>query len=103
MPASYPSTRNRAVFLSYAREDTAGAQRIAAALRAHGVEVGFDQSELRGDPRFEALLNDAKNRSPGGAHEVSLPRGARAAAHFPPSGFRVAAFTSRSCQSLVSI
>ena len=29
----------RAVFLSYAREDTASAQRIADALRSHGVEV----------------------------------------------------------------
>ncbi|MGA2015839.1 MAG: TIR domain-containing protein [Opitutaceae bacterium] len=38
----------RAVFLSYAREDTPAAQRIADALRSYGVEVWFDQSELRG-------------------------------------------------------
>jgi TolB-like protein/Flp pilus assembly protein TadD len=42
------SLAQRAVFLSYAREDTAAAQRIADALRTHGVEVWFDQSELRG-------------------------------------------------------
>ena len=39
MPASSPSTANRAVFLSYAREDTAAASRIAEALRSNGVEV----------------------------------------------------------------
>jgi TolB-like protein/cytochrome c-type biogenesis protein CcmH/NrfG len=39
---------SRAVFLSYAREDTAGAQRLADALRGHGIKVWFDQSELRG-------------------------------------------------------
>ena len=33
---------SRAVFLSYAHEDTAAAQRIAEALRAAGVEVWFD-------------------------------------------------------------
>jgi TolB-like protein/cytochrome c-type biogenesis protein CcmH/NrfG len=38
----------RAVFLSYAREDTSAAQRLADALRSQGVEVWFDQSELRG-------------------------------------------------------
>ncbi len=42
------SLAQRAVFLSYAREDTPAAQRIADALRTHGVEVWFDQSELRG-------------------------------------------------------
>jgi len=38
----------RAVFLSYAREDTPAAQRIADGLTSQGVEVWFDQSELRG-------------------------------------------------------
>jgi TolB-like protein len=37
-----------AVFLSYAREDGEAARRIAEALRAFGVEVWFDVSELRG-------------------------------------------------------
>jgi TolB-like protein len=37
-----------AVFLSYASQDTAAAQRICEALRAAGIEVWFDQSELRG-------------------------------------------------------
>jgi tetratricopeptide (TPR) repeat protein len=46
----------RAVFLSYAREDTAVAQRIAEALRSHGVEVWFDQNELRGGDAWDAKI-----------------------------------------------
>ncbi len=38
----------KAVFLSYASEDAAAASRISEALRAAGVEVWFDQMELRG-------------------------------------------------------
>lgn len=37
-----------AVFLSYASQDAEAAQRICEALRAAGIEVWFDQSELRG-------------------------------------------------------
>jgi TolB-like protein/tetratricopeptide (TPR) repeat protein len=37
-----------AIFLSYAREDTDAARRIAEALRSGGLEVWFDQNELRG-------------------------------------------------------
>jgi hypothetical protein len=37
-----------AVFLSYASEDAEAAERIATALRAGGIEVWFDRSELRG-------------------------------------------------------
>ena len=39
---------SQAVFLSYASQDAQAAQRIAQALRASGIEVWFDQSELRG-------------------------------------------------------
>jgi TolB-like protein len=46
----------KAVFLSYAREDTAAAQRIAEALRSHGVEVWFDQNELRGGDAWDAKI-----------------------------------------------
>ena len=38
----------RAVFLSYASEDAAAARRVCESLRAAGVEVWFDESELRG-------------------------------------------------------
>jgi TolB-like protein len=37
-----------AVFLSYASQDTAAAKRLCEALRAAGIEVWFDQSELVG-------------------------------------------------------
>ena len=47
---------NAAVFLSYAREDTAAARRIADALRAFGVEVWLDQSELRGGDTWDATI-----------------------------------------------
>ena len=39
---------SKAVFLSYASQDAEAAKRICEALRAAGVEVWFDQSELRG-------------------------------------------------------
>jgi len=42
------SEPSKAVFLSYASQDAAVARPIAEALRAAGIEVWFDQSELRG-------------------------------------------------------
>src|ERR1035437_4051005 len=45
-----------AVFVSYAREDAASAHRIAEALRSHGVEVWFDQDELRGGDAWDAKI-----------------------------------------------
>jgi len=47
------SVSRKAVFLSYPREDSAAAQRIAEALRSHGVEVWFDQNELRGGDAWD--------------------------------------------------
>jgi adenylate cyclase len=44
-PVTEPS---QAVFLSYASQDAEAAQRICEALRAAGIEVFLDQSELRG-------------------------------------------------------
>lgn len=38
----------KAVFLSYASQDLEAAQRLCSALRAHRIDVWFDQSELRG-------------------------------------------------------
>lgn len=45
-----------AVFLSYASEDADAAQRICAALRAAGIEVWFDRSELRGGDVWDATI-----------------------------------------------
>src|SRR5271169_3910047 len=56
MSDSQPASTNRAVFVSYAREDTASAQRIAEALRSRGVEVWFDQNELRGGDAWDQKI-----------------------------------------------
>lgn len=45
-----------AVFLSYASEDAPAAQRIAHTLRAAGIEVWFDKSELRGGDAWDAAI-----------------------------------------------
>ncbi len=46
----------RAVFLSYASQDGEAARRICEALRATGVEVWFDQSELRGGDAWDRQI-----------------------------------------------
>ena len=45
-----------AVFLSYASQDAEAAKRICEALRAGGVEVWFDQSELRGGDAWDQKI-----------------------------------------------
>jgi TolB-like protein/Tfp pilus assembly protein PilF len=45
-----------AVFLSYASQDAEAAQRIAEKLRSAGVEVWFDQDELRGGDAWDAKI-----------------------------------------------
>jgi Tol biopolymer transport system component len=47
---------SKAVFLSYASQDTQAAQRICEALRAAGIEVWFDQSELRGGEAWDRQI-----------------------------------------------
>jgi TolB-like protein/Tfp pilus assembly protein PilF len=47
---------SRAVFLSYASEDAESAQRIVEALRAAGLDVWFDRSELRGGDAWDAAI-----------------------------------------------
>ena len=51
-----PAPANQAIFLSYAHEDTDAARRIADALRSHGLEVWFDQNELRGGDTWDAKI-----------------------------------------------
>lgn len=46
----------RAVFLSYASQDAEAAQHLCNALRAAGIEVWFDQSELRGGDAWDELI-----------------------------------------------
>lgn len=56
MPHPTPNPAPGAVLLSYAREDTAAARQIADALRAAGVEVWFDQNELRGGDAWDQKI-----------------------------------------------
>src|ERR1019366_1345344 len=52
------ASKTGAVFLSYARDDSAAARRIADALRGFGVEVWFDQNELRGGDAWDAKIRN---------------------------------------------
>lgn len=55
--SDYPtSSAAGTVFLSYAHEDTAAARRIAEALRGFGVEVWFDQGELRSSDAWDEKI-----------------------------------------------
>lgn len=56
MGNSAPSTSPGAVFLSYASQDTDNAQALCEALRREGVEVWFDQNELRGGDAWDAKI-----------------------------------------------
>jgi TolB-like protein/tetratricopeptide (TPR) repeat protein len=53
LPVTQPS---HAVFLSYASQDAEAAQRICEALRSAGIEVWFDQSELRGGDAWDRSI-----------------------------------------------
>jgi TolB-like protein/Flp pilus assembly protein TadD len=46
----------KAVFLSYASEDAGAAKRICDALRVAGIEVWFDQTELRGGDAWDQKI-----------------------------------------------
>ncbi len=53
LPVTEPS---HAVFLSYASQDAEATQRICEALRAAGIEVWFDKSELRGGDAWDRSI-----------------------------------------------
>jgi TolB-like protein len=50
------SDPSKAVFLSYASQDMEAAQYLCNALRTAGIEVWFDQSELRGGDSWDASI-----------------------------------------------
>jgi TolB-like protein len=50
------SASSKAIFLSYASQDAEAAERICDALRAAGLEVWFDQNELRGGDAWDASI-----------------------------------------------
>jgi hypothetical protein len=51
-----PSESTKAIFLSYASQDAEAARRIGDALREAGLEVWFDQSELRGGDAWDEMI-----------------------------------------------
>jgi TolB-like protein/Tfp pilus assembly protein PilF len=55
-PKPANSTPMGAVFLSYASQDAAAAQKICETLRPAGIEVWFDQSELRGGDAWDRQI-----------------------------------------------
>lgn len=55
-PVGTQSRSSKAIFISYASQDAEAARRIANALRAGGVEVWLDQSELRGGEAWDASI-----------------------------------------------
>ena len=48
--------QSKAVFVSYASQDAEAARRVCDALRAAGLEVWFDRSELRGGDAWDASI-----------------------------------------------
>lgn len=50
------SEPGKAVFLSYTSQDAEAARRLCEGLRAAGIEVWFDQSELRGGDAWDAAI-----------------------------------------------
>jgi TIR domain len=50
------SGSSQGVFISYASQDGEAAGRICEALRAAGIEVWFDQSNLRGGDAWDAAI-----------------------------------------------
>ena len=70
----------RAVFLSYASQDAQAARRICETLRSAGIEVWFDQSELRGgdawDQKIRQQIRDCALFVPIiSAHTAARPEG----------------------------
>ena len=61
LPVTEPS---HAVFLSYASQDAEAAQKICEALRAAGIEVWFDQSELRGGDAWDQSIRKQIKTAP---------------------------------------
>jgi hypothetical protein len=55
------TTPSGAVFLSYASQDARPARKICDALRAAGIDVWFDQSELRGGDAWDKKIRHEIN------------------------------------------
>jgi TIR domain len=58
------SHSSKAIFLSYASQDAEAARRVANALERAGIEVWFDQSELRGGEVKKMLVYESGHLVP---------------------------------------
>ncbi len=56
MSSASGSNPQLAVFLSYAREDAVATRRLAESLRGGGIEVWFDENELRGGAAWDRAI-----------------------------------------------
>src|ERR1700675_3684124 len=73
---------HKAVFLSYASQDAGAALRICEALRAAGIEVWFDQSELRGGDAWDASIGQQIRACPVFVPIISANTRTRAEGYF---------------------
>jgi len=58
LPLIMSQSASKAIFLSYASQDAEAARRLCEALRANGVEVWFDEAELRGGEIWDSKIKD---------------------------------------------
>src|ERR1700751_5367126 len=76
------SESSKAVFLSYASQDADAARRICESLRAAGIEVWLDQSELRGGDAWECAIRGKINCCPLFLPVISANTSTRAEGYF---------------------
>jgi len=77
------SITSHAIFLSYSSADADAARRLCDALRAAGLEVWFDQSELRGGDAWDASIRKQIKECALFVPMISACTNARSEGHFP--------------------
>ncbi len=75
----------QAIFLSYSSDDAEAARRICESLRAVGLEVWFDQSELRGGDAWDASIRKQIKECSLFVPIISASTNARSEGCHPPS------------------
>jgi hypothetical protein len=85
---------SRAVFLSYASQDAGAAQRICEALRAAGIEVWFDKSELRGGDVWDRSIRQQIRECALFVPLISTHTDARPEGYFRATAMRVSCSSS---------
>jgi uncharacterized protein YfaA (DUF2138 family) len=77
----------KAIFLSYASQDADAAQRISDALRTAGLNVWFDQSDLRGGEVWDAAIRKQVKDCTLFMPLISAHAEARSEGYFRPTPF----------------